>query len=778
LTRIEGLPILLHVARVSHPALLLAFLFAFPSLANSQGTAGAGRFRQGDQGWLSGFGPPDSNLDGGFDARLAYLAALGPRTEGSQGERDAALRIVADIESSGLHPSMSPLDNLVDDQSDAVAVSVSIPGKRRDLLAFIVPLDTEANGPSGEGDAAIALMLCELQRIGAAAAEGRVPPIGIEVVFLPAVRRYAANGSIAQGPGAGWWLAGFDSANPTAVVYLSIDSVPGRFELINGERGLLSPWWLFDRAKSALDASGLPVDIFPNRMQGYRLGILESPGLLTPYLDYGIPAIEVEGATGEVAAGAALRSFTSFFEGFVEANATGFIDTWDRDYSSFRLGSLVVQIREGPYMVFLLCFAAGVATLILFFSLRRRSLIPRFLAKLPHRLLNLGLLALIAAASVLLSLGCQWLEGSLFGTAAAWKVAPAFFASTRLIVSIFSFLGFLSFAVSMRWISPDPWFYEIAALVLFGIDILVFAFLSLPLSFYFCWGFIVILASSFVRRKLASLVAAVMMIVPIGLVVLEMLRSPFDSALNIIIAPDPIKGILLVLAIVPFATMFASPLLFLAPRGIGRRRVAAAVFLALSAIPEMAALYVVSARSGSQPIALSETFDQDTSSWTARLESDVGLSSLALSRNGIPEAISTFRGQSTLVGKDSAKPISARLDTRDFLGRRNHFIVVTFPRAPDSMVLRLTSLSQLAIYDCSLPYRVDLDGLGASIFAGPGKGERLAFTLTTEAAFSARLSVEADFAGGIADWRTEGTRPLKVLEERIEASFDLRSPSS
>ncbi len=726
---------------------------------------------------MSGFGPADSELVASFGARLAWLAALGSRAEGSRGERDAALRIVADIESSGLHASMSPLDNLVDDQSDAVAVSVSIPGKRKDLLAFIVPLDTEAKGPPGEGDAAIALTLSELQRIGAAVAEGRVPPIGIEVVFLPAVRRYGANGSMAQGPGAGWWIASSDSANPTAVVYLAFDSVPGRFELINGERGLLSPFWLFDRAKSALDASGLPVDVFPNRMQGYRLGLLESPGLITPYLDSGIPAIEVKGAAGDVTQGSALASFAAFFEGFVAANGTGLLDTWDRDYSSFRLGALVVQIREGPYVVFLLCFAAGMAALVLFFSLRRRSLIPRFLAKLPHRLLNLGLLALIASTSVLLSLGFQWLEGALFGNAAAWKVSPAFFASTRLLVSIFSFLGVLSFAVSMRWISPDPWFYEIAALVLFGMDILVFAFLSLPLSFYFCWGFIVILSSTFVRRKIASLIATVLMIVPIGLVVLEMLRSPVDSGLNILIAPDPIRGILLVLAIMPFATMFASPLLFLAPRGIARRRIAAAIFLALAAIPEMAALSLVAARSGSQPVTLTETFNQDDSTWSARLESDVGLSTLALSRNGRAEIIKTGRGRASLEGRDSSKPISVRLDSRDFLGRRNHFIVVTFPRAPDSVVLRLTSLSPLAIYDCSLPYRVDLDGLGASIFAGPGKGERLAFTLTTEAAFSAKLFMEANFAGGIADWRTEGTRPLRVLEGRIEASFDLRSPS-
>ncbi|HUX36845.1 MAG TPA: hypothetical protein VMV44_02965 [Rectinemataceae bacterium] len=754
-------------------AFLVAFFAASASVAQTPSSRGA---LPGAVAWLAGDGIDASKLQSDFEALLAQLRAFGPRTEGGPGEAAAAKWIASLLEAGGLSPSMDPLDNLVDDQSDASAVSVRIPGRNDNLLVFIAPLDQHRDGPEGEGDAAIALMLAELRRIASLPAAGRLPPISMQVVFLPGDKRGSINEGLSQGPGPAWWLAGLDAANPTAVVYLSIDSSRGPIALRNAERGVLSPWWLYDRAVSALGVSGLAFVVHPNRMQGYRLGLLSGRGPLAPYLDGGIPAIELRGGTAGPDSPGDAPAFSRFVEALVEGNAQGFLDTWDRNYSSFRFGSLALEIREGPYMVFLLFFSAGIAILVLTISLRRRALIPRFLEKLPHRLLNLGLLGLLSVVAVLLSFACLGLESLVLGAVSSWKAAPGLFAVMRVLVSVFAFLGILSLAVSRHWISPDPWFYEIAALVLFGLDIFLFAFLSLPLSLYFCWAFIVVLVSTLVRRKIASVFAVLLMMVPIGLVAWEMFATPESSALAFVIAPDPGKGLLLSLVILPYATMFSSPLLFFAPRGIRKRRAAARFFIALAIVAELVPIAVVAARMKTMPLSLSESFDQSTSTWKARVESDTRLSALALSRNGAPEPLRSETASALLRGVDSARPISLDVKVRDFLDRSNSSLSLDFPRAPDSISLSILSDKPLAIYDCSLPYRVDLDGHGARVFVGPGKGKRLTFTLTTDAALAARLIVDADFAGGLSDWKLAGSRPLGVVNGRVEASFALGGP--
>jgi len=773
LTHAHAPPILLAVGHGRYSAAFIAFQVLFFVASASWSRAAVADTVHEPGKWLAGHPPDARAMESDFETRFSALRAFGSRIEGSREERSASEWIAGAIRSAGFEPSIDPLDDLSDAQSDSMAVSLAVSGTSGSLLTFIVPLDTHVDGPADEGDAAIALMLAELDRLGRLIAIAGEPPIGVGVVFLPADARGSVSEGRFEGPGPGWWLSRMDTANPNAVVYLSLDSPPGAMDLRNSERDLLSPWWLFDRARSALSSSGFRFNVHPNEMQAHRLGLLTEAGPLAPFLENGIPAVELRGIEGMEVSPTPALSFSRLFEALIDADAGGFPNEWDRNYSSFELGGLEMEIREGPYMVFLLFFSGCVAVLVLFLSLRRRATIPRLLVKLPHRLLNLGLLALISALAVLLSFACLGLEYLLLGSTSAWKIHPALFAIARIGMSGFAFFGFLSFSVPRRWISPDPWFYEVVALVLFGVDIFVFAFLSLPLSLYFCWGFAVVLASTIVRRKMASLVAAALSVLPLLLVASEMFTSSMPSTLGFLVAPDPTKGLFLTLVVLPFATMLASPLFFLAPKGIRKRRTAVRVFFLFSIVAELIPVAVTFVGSATVPINLRESFDQSDSSWKANIESDVRISALTLARNGVPVSLRSEAGRAEVEGADASAPISAIFRSKAFLDRENRFIEITFPREPVSTSLRLVSGRPLAIYDCSLPYRVDLDGLDADILVGPGKGSRLAFTLTTDTGLDAMLNVKADFPGGLAEWRSKGKRPLHVVDCIVDAAFKL-----
>lgn len=747
----------------------MGIAFALPAAATPALETGGG--------WAS-LPPADpAKLGAELEDKLVVLRSFGPRTEGSGGERKTVDWIAASLRKAGLEVGVESLDDLTDDQSDSQAVTVSIRGRRDDSLVFIVPLDSFRDAAPGEGDAAIALSLVELERLAPLLGKGRnpgiVPPIGLEFVFLPGDRRGSVSDGSSQGPGTAWWFDHVDMTNPLAVVYLAFDAVPGRIELLNAAKGNLSPWWLFDRSQSALRASALPFDIDPNRMQGYRLRLLSLPGPLDPYLDNGIPAVELKGKEPIRPGRSPAWGFSRFVEALVDRNAEGFPDTWDRNYSSFRLGGLSLEIRETPFMVFLLCFAASVTILVLGLSLSRRSHIPRFLEKLPHRALNLGLLGLIAAIAILVAGAGRGVESLIIGSDSAWRTAPALFAAVRLAVAFLLFFGLLSEAVALRLISPDPWFYEISALVLFGVDILLFAFLSLPLSLYFCWGLFVVFVSIAVRRRWASLVATLLMALPLSLVIGEMLAAPGNEALALITEPDPLRGLLLALVMLPFATMAASPLLFFAPRGLVRRRAAAVIFVGLALLVEAGAVGYASSRAAGRPIKLAETIDQDHGSWKAVLKSDARLSGLDLTRDGIALSLRSATGTASLEGSDARRLVGMDSRSTKFLDRETIATTLSFPREADGLSLRLVSKSPLTIYDCNLPYRVDLDGKSATIFVGPGKGRRLELSLTVSADFAATLEVRADFAGGLSTWSLRQSRPLTVSDAQLRASFQL-----
>ncbi|MEI6386910.1 MAG: hypothetical protein WCQ50_09750, partial [Spirochaetota bacterium] len=280
-------------------------------------------------------------------AHLLALADLGTRGEGSAAELRAADYIVAACAKLGLHADEQKLLLLEADQSNSRAITVTFKGRKPDLLSFIVPLDVHVDGPKGEGDAGIALMLVELHDLADRVRTGWVPEISLAVTFLGGDKRGAYAGGDTAGPGTAWWIDSLDAARPTSVVYLTLNALPGTIGLRNAVPGLLSPYWLYERTRSAISSSGLHYELFPNRMQGYRLGLLKRPGPLAPYLSAGIPAVELRTEAVEPRMTDPAIPFSRLVAAMLAANSTGFLDIWDRNYSSFQVGSFALVIREG-----------------------------------------------------------------------------------------------------------------------------------------------------------------------------------------------------------------------------------------------------------------------------------------------------------------------------------------------------------------------------------------------------------------------------------------------
>ena len=360
----------------------------------------------------------------GFAAHLRAFGLIGRRSEGSLAEREALAYIKDRAAALGIPTRTIPLDRLEDAHSYSSILTLSIPGPGRDLLVFIVPLDCHADAPSGEGDAGLALALAEIETLAAERKSGKGPALSVDFVFLGAERRGRVGEGVTSGPGARWWIDNLDESRATAVVYLSLDALPGSLVLRNAIAGTLSPYWLYERMRLALAASGFDYRLEPNRMQGYRLGLLENPGPLQPFLGSGIPALELRSEGAKVVLADPSLPFALLVRRLTEAGAGPFLDTWDRDYSTFQLGTFSFVVKEGPFVVFLLCFVALAGALLFVLSISRREVLLRFAAKLPRRLAYVGALALVAVFALLsMRLGLL-VESGLLGTIEAWRGHP------------------------------------------------------------------------------------------------------------------------------------------------------------------------------------------------------------------------------------------------------------------------------------------------------------------------------------------------------------------
>jgi hypothetical protein len=100
-------------------------------------------------------------------------------------------------------------------------------------------------------------------------------------------------------------------------------------------------------------------------------------------------------------------------------------------------------------------------------------------------------------------------------------------------------------------------------------------------------------------------------------------------------------------------------------------------------------------------------------------------------------------------------------------------IELSFAKRPDFLSLQISSENELRLYDCSLPYRVAIDGKSAEIFVGARPPEPFVLELTVPRGFEARLAVEADYLEPLVPYMAVGGQGLKPGSFKLVDFFDL-----
>jgi hypothetical protein len=753
---------------LDRPSTPLARVFA--SLALAATAAGALAAAPGASSEARRPGP--GGLSGARTDIAARLLAAGPRAEGSAAEAAAFSLIEGELRAAGLAPASSGFDDAREGYSTSLIVEARVAGASEEEMAIAVPVGSwvDSRDPA-EGLYGIEMALAEARRRAADAAAGRPCPLSLRFVFLGAERRGLRSGGETAALGTRTWIARQSGRGGLAVVYLDVDFPPAGISMRNAGKGVLSPYWLYETARLSLAGSGIAYDLDSNRTQAYRLGLAHDFGPAGPFLEAGIPAIELRGYGGGSATAAGMLGGSSrdwlgaFIDRFAKENAAGFPDTWDRHYFVMQAGKLSVTLRERSYVVFMVVFVALVAASFLAASVTWRRSAKRALERFPSTVLRLVALFAALAAVVVLGKVLSGFEAAVLGSPSGWKLAPRLFVSARVLSSFLFYLAAISILVETRILTPNPRFYEFAALACLAVDALAFSSFDLSASFYFMWGLLFVELSLAVRGRWATVAAYALMYLPLGIVAGELAARPDLEAYARVITPSVLDALTYVALAFPFFVFTASPLLlFERPGRIGRRR--AALALATAAIVVEAAalgwawLFLPSSGPARSDLVATQLADQDARSYELKLTGLRRLGEGRIERGGIGLDYRASGDSARLVGSDGARRISISSQASPFLDREDLEVLVSFDREPYEAALELRAEREMSIYDCSLPFKASVDGRSAVVYAPVNPGSSLSFTLTVPADFGCELVATARYLESPAPLAQSSGSPL------------------
>ena len=334
---------------------------------------------------------------------LAALQALAPRMAGSAAETEAMRYVETRLRALAVPYTVHPSTASQSGVPGPGAIIASVRGRSDRTLTLIAPLDHAPEALSGhEGSTAIVTALHMLKRAS------RTPlPCTLQVVFVAAEHAAPGGSEVVSAV-----LADGTAQEPTAVVYLNLDTIPGLIVLRTDGMAAQTPLWLVDAAANAFDHTGLLFTARSTANQLARIGLPRDRSMADPYLAAGLPAIELAGGSSGVPTAtldAWIDDFGSFIKSLGHRVAARTGRGWERHYvfvQSGRVRSGRVRLAVGELGVVASIGAALSLALALAFLMPRRLRRYRRLllrcAWMPP-LAALGIHAALSAATALLS---------------------------------------------------------------------------------------------------------------------------------------------------------------------------------------------------------------------------------------------------------------------------------------------------------------------------------------------------------------------------------------
>jgi len=531
----------------------------------------------------------------------------------------------------------------------------------------------------------------------------------------------------------------------TGVIYLDTGNNLKELSLEAGTTGTISSLWFTRGLTEAMTRDGIQCHLDGTKLQVHRAGFTSETPYITPYLDRGIASVLLRSEPSELPSSSSdrerlVRSIMQFYLNFENLDPA----LSDQNFFLMYLRNQAYFISESGFLLAYLGFFALIMLIILFqfrnvlFNLRRyrRQLWVVFLS-----------FALIFIQLMISTLLLEEL-GYLLGDSLIWEAEPfwAFLFKTTLT---FIFTSFFLFIIRGLPIPRTPHFYSYSAVFITFLNLILFSFMEITLSYFWIWTMLFTLLFT-ISRKLGIKIFALFIIpIPFFLALFSIQNGPYPDLHRLLLQSRLEGNLFLTVNLMPGILLLTSLHYHRYYYKKERISLVGPLTLALSTI--IATIFLTffvfeSSRITEEnlTVQLSGTLFPDEKKGTLTLSSsrEMGNLSLFWADREIPMRQLGREAEVELSPPD--RPwLESEINHYRFLDRR--YVQISFSPLgqPDSVEINLYSDESFLIYDCSYPYEMTPQGNEAHLFIGKYPPVPLPLDLTLNR--KARVWLECTF---------------------------------
>ncbi len=623
--------------------------------------------------------------------------------------------------------------------SNSVILDAVFPGKTKDEIFLIIPLDTtgKATKKTAAYNISTALMLAETL-------QSKELRNTVHIVFMGA----ESGKSEAYPLGTEVYLNTYHPAHNSAFFYCNIIGIPDRIDVLTSGTGSISPLWILKKSIGALQKAELPFTFRQGQNLIYRLKLNDKPSLIDKYFKNGYPAILFQNRNNT--AGAAkplLLPYYTFLYTIATEKGWGIPSDVNNDkhYLFLKTGDTSVFINEQQYVFFLI----GLFSLMLLYPFLRTKWFKRYTKILVRHLWTILLLFILTF--IFLTCSTYALTAILFFRSfpTLWKEVPLVWMLFKLIFSSFLFLLSLrSFRVLTK--AHRGSFYSAAAIFFIILDVLFLSALDISFALYLVPVLFMVFLFTIVRNrwfKLSFLLLSAVMLVAgmINMFLGNSLRvihifllSPLYG--NLIISTN-LLPILLMIYRLRFLfhyknTKTAKKMIFIFDASVGLISVLLSLFLFL---------FNPFSTSNKQPLTIVENINMDTLTRKVTLQSPAPLGNFTISDKFSTVSFTSKKRKITFQSKIPINLPFISLTKTHFLNRAKYSLTYIGNIPAEYIEIKIISDKRIILFDSNYSYKDNNDLTEISFITGFSPPLNFFLTFTVPENFNGEILVTGKY---------------------------------
>ncbi len=662
-------------------------------------------------------------------ADIGYLQKFFPCENNSENEKAVYGFIRERLNSLYIFYYEQSLDTIRGYHSFASNIIIDFTGKTENTLIIVVPVN---NLEDNSFNISMALQLCEVF-------SKNTPGKNVKIIFTGSdfsnerLNQYLAfykgnleyslpvNGGaqVKTQTGSAVFLQDFFPESEVSLLYINLSNLSGGIEIGSSTKSGQTPLWFLKQVATEMELQGIEsfIDVRKNRL--FKAGY-NTDSQTDLFAGKNIPSVYLTSFDNSNALSPASKSgigtgksleekLTSFFLSLSSAPAPS---ETENNYITLPLDNSYFFISEKSFIIVYLC----VITFFLLFAAWYSKNLSRYIRKMLKHFWIIPALFLLCFLFLLLATFTTEYIVSLKGDASLWIETPFTVFIIKILTALVLLFSSIFFLRKVR-LPLSGSFYSSSAIFMMVINLLMFQFRSITLTYYAVWALVWIILFSFLHNRLLKAACVIISYYLIYDMVLYIFTFPALNLCRIMIT-DKISGNLLIAAVLmPMIMMILRVLLVQTHIDSARYRILRRSIYAITLFSVISlTLYYYRLdffENKKQPVFTTNLIDADKrlSSITVTSPVKPGIIEASIKGNSIPIESKGLTHTVSMLDYVSMEP-GITMETSFFLDRKNILIKILPEGKPVKVEVSFSAEENQIILDSNYPFTLNknLDG--------------------------------------------------------------------